>query len=99
MSDYNLSQSLNYINESNYDDDIGATVAPNHFIAVTSNKLNEDKTQRIMTVEVMVLKGVPGGNVHTNSGLYVRAQHETSVKVVLTRNRQELATNVAQYPD
>lgn len=98
MSSYNLSQSLNHINENNYDDDITATVPPKHFIAVTGNRLDAEGTQRILTVQMMTLEAAPGGESHTNSGLYIRGANETSVKAVLIDVAgKEVDSNVTNY--
>lgn len=98
MSNYKLSQQLNHINDNNYDDDISAVVKKGQFIAVTSNVLNAEGTQREMTVQIMDLEQAPGGDVHTNSGLYVRRENEASVKAtLLDTSGKQVDENVTKY--
>jgi len=95
---YDLTQKLNLINDNNYDDDITANIEPNHFIAVTANVMTPGGTEREMTVQIMELDGLPGGEVHTNSGLFVRQEGENSVKaILLDTNGQEVDSNVTNY--
>ena len=92
------SQTLNHINENNYDDDITVeNIEKGWFPAVTSNTLNDQGTQREMTVTLLELDASPGGTMSTNSGLYIRQANEASVKATLMKEGAVLDTNVQDY--
>lgn len=95
---YNLAQQLNHVNENNYDDDITADLAKGQFIAVTDITLPEGGNQRAVTVQIMEIEQAPGGPSHTNTGLYVRGEKETSVKAtLLDTDGKEVDSNVTNY--
>jgi len=95
---YNLTITLNHINDENYDADLSANVAAGQFIAVTSNKIAEGASTREMTVQIFEASGLPGGTVHTNSGLYVRQPGETEVKAtLLDTGGNEVDSTTASY--
>lgn len=94
----NVSQVINHINENSYDDDITVTDVPKgQFLALTSNSIAEGATTREMTIELMDLEQAPGGTRTTNSGLFVRKDGETAIKVTVRRDGQDLAENTTNY--
>lgn len=94
----NVSQQFNHINENNYDDDISITDIPQgHFLAVTANKLADGSNTREIHVMIMQLEQSPGGTMQCNPGLYIKGADETAVKVTVTQDGQEVATNTTNY--
>ena len=98
MSGMNLSLTLNHINANSYELDILLEAEPNHFLAITSNKLNDDASTRVVHASLMVLKGMEGGMLATRSGVFTRGNAEEKVEVVLTKNRQHLGSKEISYP-
>ena len=95
---YDLKQQLNHINDENYDDDISANVNEGQFIAVTANVYDSETGVRTLTVQIMDLDGAPGGEVYTNSGLFVRQEGEKSVTANLLDDQgQQVDTNTVDY--
>lgn len=94
----NVSQHLNHVNDNSYDDDITVTDVPRgYFLAVTSISLPEGSTTREITVDIMPLEQAPGGTRTVNSGLFVRKEGETAVKVTVSQDGSELASNTTDY--
>lgn len=94
----NVSQSLNNINEQNFDDDVTVTDVPSgHFPAIINVNLPDGSTTREITVEILQLEQSQGGTLTTNSGLYVKSPDETAVKVTVKQNGKEVASNVQNY--
>jgi len=92
------SQQLNHVNEKNYDDDISVSgIPPGFFPAVTSNVLPEGSDTREVRIEIMPLEQSPGGVMPVNTGLYVRQDKESCVKVTVNQDGKEIATNTANY--
>ena len=95
-----VSQHINSINpnENTYDDDITVTDVPKgEFLAVTSNSLPDGSSTREITVELMPLEQAPGGTRTTNTGLFIRQDGETAMKVTVSRNGTTLADNTTNY--
>ena len=93
-----VSQVLNHINENNYDDDITVTDIPLHnFIAVTAVSYDEGNSTRDIRVDVLPLEQEDRSTQTTNSGLFVRREGETAVKVTVYQDGKELATNTQNY--
>ena len=94
-----VSQKLNHLNENNYDDDITVTDVPKgQFIAVTSVTLPDGSATREITVTLMPMPIADGGTKTTNSGLWVKQDSETAVKVtVVNTDGQEQCTNTTNY--
>lgn len=93
-----VSQKLNHVNDQNYDDDITATDVPKgHFLAVTNITLPEGSDTREITVELLPLEQAPGGTRTVNSGLFVRRDGEKAVKVTVSQDGKELASNTTDY--
>lgn len=94
----NVSQVLNHINENNYDDDITVTdIAPHNFIAVTAVAYDEGNSTREISVEVLPLEQEMSSTQTTNSGLFIRNEGETAVKVTVYQDGKELANNTQRY--
>ena len=94
----NVSQVINHINDNSYDDDITVTDVPKgQFLALTSNSIADGATTREMTIELMDLEQAPGGTRTTNSGLFVRKNGETAIKVTVSRDGSILAENTTDY--
>lgn len=96
-----VSQTINSINpdDKTYDDDITVTDVPKgQFLALTSNSLPDGSSTREMTVELMDLEQAPGGTRTLNSGLFVRKDGETAIKVTVSRDGSTLAENTTNYP-
>ncbi|MBL4649992.1 MAG: hypothetical protein JKY03_09685 [Aureispira sp.] len=94
-----VSQIINPINDNNYDDDITVTDVPKgRFLAVTANKVSDDGTKREITVQLFQLEQATGGTQSTNSGLFVKGDKELSIKVTVSQDGTELATNEQAYP-
>ena len=93
-----VSQVLNHINDYNYDDDITVTDIPRHnFIAVTGITYDEGNSTRDVRVDVFPLEQEERSTQTTNSGLFVRKDGETDVKVTVYQDGKELASNTQQY--
>ena len=95
-----VSQQINTINpnENTYDDDITVTDVPQgYFLAVTSNSIMDGSSTREITVELFPLEQAPGGTRTTNSGLYVRQNGETAIKVTVSRDGSTVAENTTDY--
>ena len=94
-----VSQTLNHLNDSNYDDDIMVTDIPQgEFPAVTDITLPDGSTTREVTVTIMSLEASPGGAMPVNTGLFVRGADEKAVKVtVVGTDGKEMATNTQDY--
>ncbi|MEL6661015.1 MAG: hypothetical protein AAFP77_03650 [Bacteroidota bacterium] len=95
-----VSQQINSIDpdQNTYDDDITVTDVPKgQFLAVISNSIADGSSTREMTVELMDLEQAPGGTRTVNSGLYVRQDGETAVKVTVQRDGQALEGNTTNY--
>ena len=93
-----VSQTLNHINENNYDDDITVTDIPKgHFAAVTNISISAGETTRSVTVDLLPLEQSDGGTQTVNTGLYVRQQDETAVKAIVKENGKEVAENTTSY--
>jgi len=93
-----LSQQLNHVNESTYDDDISITgITKGYFPAVTSNSIADGNSIRKVTVELMPLEQAPGGTMMANTGLYKRKDSETAVEVTLMQDGKEVASNTTSY--
>jgi len=96
-----VSQKINAVTpeQNAYDDDITVTdVPPQQFLAVVQNNPPAaGDTTRHMVVELMDLEQAPGGTRTINSGLYIRQDGETAVKVTVQRQGQQLAENTTNY--
>ena len=93
-----VSQTINHINENNYDDDITVTDVPKgHFTAVTENVFASGSSTREIRVELLPLEQHSGGTVTTNTGLFVKQNGETAIKVTVMQNGQELGANTVNY--
>ena len=95
-----VSQHINSVNpdQKAYDDDITITDVPQgQFPAVTANSIADGSTTREMTVELFALEQDPGGTRTINSGLYVRQDGETAVKVTVQMNGSAVAENTTDY--
>lgn len=94
----NVSQVINHINDNAYDDDITVTDVPDrHFLAVTANSIAEGSTTREITVELFPLEQAPGGTRTVNSGLFIRKDGETAIKVTVSQDGRTLAENTTDY--
>ena len=94
----NVSQVLNHINDNSYDDDITVTDIPSHiFLAVTGMTYDEGNSTRDITVELLPLEQEDRSTQTTNSGLFVRQEGETAVKVTVYQEGKELASNTQNY--
>lgn len=94
----NVSQKLDHINESNFDDEITVNDIPKgHFAAVIGNNLSDGSTTRELLVEILPLEQANGGTMIINSGLFVRKSNETAVKVTVSHGGSEKATNTVVY--
>ena len=95
-----VSQHINSVNpdDKTYDDDITVTDVPQgQFLALTSISIADGATTREMTVELMDLEQAPGGTRTINSGLFVRQDGETAIKVTVSRDGSALAENTTDY--
>ncbi len=93
-----VSQVLNNINESNYDDDITVTdIPPHNFIAVTGVSYDESTSTRNFRVDILPLEQENRSTQTTNSGLFVRKEDEIAVKVTVYQDDKELANNTQAY--
>ncbi len=93
-----VSQVLNHIAENNYDDDITVTdIPPHNFIAVTGMTYNEGDTTRDIRVDILPLEQENRSTQTINSGLFVRQEDETAVKVTVYQDDKELAQNTQNY--
>ena len=95
-----VSQQLNSIDpdQKTYEDDITVTDVPKgQFLALVANSIADGSSTREMTVELMDLEQAPGGTRTLSSGLYVRQDGETAVKVTVQRSGQALADNTTDY--
>lgn len=94
----NVSQNLNHLNDNNYDDDITVNGIPKgYFPAVTSNTISEGSSTREIGVMLLELEQSAGGTMSTNSGLYVRLGGESAVKVTVSQDGNEVASNTQSY--
>lgn len=98
MSSKLKSQNLENVEESQWSNVITAEVPKGNFIAITSNKVEEGSSQRVITVEEMELDVAEGGTLETETGVFVRQEGETSVKVVLTDDGKEIDSIEMDYP-
>jgi len=94
----NVSQKLNHINESNYDDDITVTgIPPHYFIVVTGISYNEGNSTRDIRVDILPLEQLDRSTQTVNSGLFVRKEGETAVKATVYQDNNEMANNTQRY--
>jgi len=92
------SQQFNHVNENNYDDDVTISGIPKgYFPAITSNVVPEGSDTREVIVDIMPLEQSPGGTMPVNTGLYIRQEKESCVKVTVLQDGKEIATNTANY--
>lgn len=95
-----VSQRINDVdpNQKAYDDEITVTDVPQgQFLAITSNSIADGSSTREMTVEIMDLEQAPGGTSTVVSGMYIRQDGETSIKVTVHRGGTQIAENTTNY--
>lgn len=93
-----VSQQINLINESNYDDDITVTDVPSgFFLAVIKNQVTSGSSTREITIELMQLPQADGGTKTVSSGIFVRVSGETSIKVTVKKDGNVLGENTTNY--
>ena len=93
-----VSQRINHINENSYDDDITVTDVPKgYFLAPTGNSIPHGSTTREIRIDIFPLEQAPGGTRTINTGLFVRQQDETEIKVTVYQDGNEQATNTQAY--
>lgn len=103
---YTLNQKLNQVSEggeaekeilNQWTNKISTDNMPGHFIAVVSNETASGDSQRVITVKLMDLEGVPAETV-VDTGVFVRQPEETSVKVILLDQAgEEVASCLMDY--
>ena len=80
----NVSQRINHIQENQYDDDITVSDMPaGYFPAVTNITLPDGSTTRELTVSLFPLEQQTETTMSVNSGLFIKSQDETAVKVTV----------------
>lgn len=93
-----VSQVLNHINDQNYDDDITVTdIDPGNFIAVTASVFDPEKSIRNIRVDILPLEQENRSTQTINSGLFVRQEGSTGVKVTVYQDGKEMASNTQDY--
>jgi len=93
-----VSQVLNHINDNSYDDDITVKNIPEHsFIAVTGMRLEEGGSIRDIRVDILPLPQETRPTQTINSGLFVRLETETAVKVTVYQDNKAVAENKKDY--
>lgn len=95
-----VSQQINFVIPENkaYDDDITVTDVPaGQFLAVTANMIPVGASTREVTVTLMPMEQAPGGTRTINTGLFVRQDGETAIKVTVERDGTKLAENTTNY--
>ena len=93
-----VSQVINHINEMHYDDDITVTnIPPRNFIAVVANSFDPNTGTRDIRVDILPIDVDTQSTQTVNSGLFVRQEDETRVKVTVYQDGRELASNTQSY--
>ena len=93
-----ISQTINHINEDNYDVDISVTDIPKgHFISIGRTTFSDDEFMREIEVEILPLKEADGGNKNINTGVFSRREEEGVIKISVTQNGKTLGRNNQVY--
>lgn len=93
-----VSQVLNHINETNYDDDITVTdVPPKNFLAVTGTSYDSDTGVRSFRVDILPIDQETNSTQTVNTGLYVKQDGEKSVTATVYQDGKDLASNTQGY--
>ncbi|MEL6973088.1 MAG: hypothetical protein AAFZ63_01835 [Bacteroidota bacterium] len=90
---------LDHQDTNTYHDDITVTdVPPGEFLAVIDKAPPRDGAPtRHIKIEILPLQQAPGGNRTVGTGLYVRQDGETAVKVTVQQNGTIVAENTTDY--
>ena len=86
--------------QNEYDDDITITDIPGgNFIAVTGMSIDDGSSTRDIRVTIMPLEGINESTQTVNSGMFIRKDGETAIKVTVYDNSgTEKASNTTDYP-
>jgi hypothetical protein len=95
-----ITQEITLLNatDNTYEDAVTVTDIPQgYFLALVAETPNPPIKE--LTLKLMNLPQAQGGTNTINTGLFVRQEGETSVKViVLDESGQQVAENTADYP-
>ena len=96
-----ISQEITLLNQDDksYDDTVTVTDVPNgYFLAEISDEYNNPPTREI-TFQMMALQQAQGGTQTVGTGLFVRQDGETAVKVIVQDDSgKQVAENTTNYP-
>ena len=96
-----ISQNISAIDpdQKSYEDEITITDIPQgHFPAVTAMSVPDGSDTREITVNIFSLEQNPGGTQTVYTGLYIRKDGETAIKVTVINEAGSTAgSNTASY--
>ena len=93
-----VSQTINHINENNYDVDIRITDIPEgSFLSFGDTSFSDDNFMREIEVELLPLDEAEGGTKNINSGVFSRRENESVIKVTVIQNGNILGRNNQVY--
>lgn len=93
-----VSQTINHINENNYDVDIRVTDIPEgSFLSFGDTSFLDDDFMREIIVELLPLDDAIGGTKNINSGVFSRRENESVIKVIVFQNGKILGRNNQVY--
>jgi hypothetical protein len=93
-----ISQTINHLNENNYDVDIRVTDIPvGSFLSFGATSFSGDDFMREIEVEILPLDDATGGTKNTNSGVFSRRENESVIKVTVFQNGSILGRNNQVY--
>lgn len=93
-----ISQTINHINNNNYDVDIRVTDIPEgSFLSLGDTSFSNDDFMREIKVEIVRLDNASGGIKNINSGVFSRRENESVIKVTVYQNGNIIGRNNQVY--
>ncbi len=93
-----ISQTINHINNQDYDVDIRVTDVPEgKFLSLGDTTFSDDDFMREIEVEILPLEDGSGGTKVINSGVFSRKENESVIKVTVTQDGRVLGRNNQVY--
>ena len=93
-----ISQTINHINQNDYDVDVRITDIPEgFFLSIGETTFTDDDFMREIEVELLPLDDATGGTKNINTGVFSRKENESVIKVTITQNGNILGRNNQVY--